>query len=329
MPPIAINELTPGARVQHELLVVDRAEKKTSGGDPFVVLTLGNATGRIETAPIWSNQIDWAAGAHTGKVVQAVGEVTLFGRGGVAKRQLSLSGPVRVLPDDAFNIEQFLPGVGDPTRLWDYLDKERAEISSGSLRGLLDLFFADDDFRVQFERAPASVNGHHAKVGGLLLHVSEVVRIAKHTARTMRAHADLVAAAAMLHDVGKVEAYSVGPGGFAATPSGLLIGHVVLGCLMLERRLAASAQPVCSPSQLTEVQHMILSHHGSLEFGSPVRPMTTEAEILHWADEASAKATDMHDCLEDPELFASGGECSDRGHWRLGRRIWRRPHRWE
>jgi 3'-5' exoribonuclease len=328
MPSLSIGELAPGERVQHELLVVERLEKKTSNGDPFVVLTLGNASGKIDTAPIWSNQLEWAAGASAGKVVQAVGEVTVFARGGAGKRQLTLSGPVRVLPDSMFSIEQFLPSIGDPARFWDYLDREQAEITSRALRDVLALFFRDDQFRLRFERTPASVNGHHAQVGGLLLHVSEVVRIARATAKTMRANSELVVAGAMLHDIGKVEAYSVGPGGFAATPAGLLVGHVVLGCMMLDRRFAETGGTACTQGQLLELQHMILSHHGSLEFGSPVKPMTTEAEILHWADEASAKASDMADCIEDQELFASGGECSDRSHWRVGRRVWRRPHQW-
>ena len=70
---------------------------------------------------------------------------------------------------------------------------------------------------------------------------------------------------------------------------------------------------------------MILSHRGALEFGSPVQPMTTEAEIVHWADEASAKANDMIESLEDSELFPSRKELSDKRPWRVGRRIWRRP----
>jgi 3'-5' exoribonuclease len=98
---------------------------------------------------------------------------------------------------------------------------------------------------------------------------------------------------------------------------------------MLERRVAAIGREVCSDGQLTELQHMILSHRGALEFGSPVLPMTTEAEIVHWADEASAKATDMLDLLADNELFAEGRAVSDKSHWRIKRRIWRRPHGWD
>jgi 3'-5' exoribonuclease len=144
-----------------------------------------------------------------------------------------------------------------------------------------------------------------------------------------RVNVDLVVTGALLHDVGKVDSYEVGPGGFTFTPCGLLLGHVVLGTLMLERRVAATRGPVCSEGQLLDIQHLILSHHGARELGSPVEPMTTEAEIVHWADEASAKATDMIDMMDDAELFATGREVSDRSHWRVGRRLWRRPHRWE
>ena len=89
--------------------------------------------------------------------------------------------------------------------------------------------------------------------------------------------------------------------------------------------------PALSESQRHELLHMVLSHHGALEFGSPVQPMTTEAEIVHWADEASAKAGDMMDEFADPDLFPSGaaGELSAKRSWRLGRRLWRRPGAWE
>jgi 3'-5' exoribonuclease len=76
------------------------------------------------------------------------------------------------------------------------------------------------------------------------------------------------------------------------------------------------------------LQHMILSHHGSLEFGSPVQPMTLEAELLHWADESSAKADSMVESLADTELFTSGEPVSTRKSWQLDRRLWRRPFSW-
>ena len=321
-------QLGVGDRVQHPLLVVDRSEKKTNAGDPYVQLTLGDTSGRIETAPIWSDKLGWAEGAECGSVVQAIGNITTYGKNGTSKRQLSLAGPLRLLPDE--DAEGYLPRIAvDLTRLWDWMDRTRAEVESVKLRRVLDLFFGDDAFRVAFEKTPGSTSGHHAKVGGLLMHVYEVTNIAKQTARTMRtANVDLVVTGAMLHDVGKVEAYRVGPGGFTFTPCGLLVGHVVLGVLMLERRLAALGQTVCTEGQLLELQHLILSHHGKLEYGSPVEPMTAEAEIVHRADESSAKAADFLESMDDPEHWTEGDEFSKRV-WRVGRRIWKRPHAWD
>lgn len=325
MEPLNLGQLAVGARVQHELLVVERQDKTQNNGDPFVVLKLGNSSGFIDVAPIWSSQRGWADGADRGRVVQAIGQVGVYAKTG--KRQIQLTSPLRVLPPEQVNLEAFLPRIpGDITRLWDWVDKRRGELATPALRRAVDLFYGDDDFRTRLERTPGSVNGHHAKLGGLLLHVFEVTSIARQTAKTMGANVELVTAGALLHDVGKVEAYGIEGAGFTNTTCGLLLGHVVLGCVMLERRLAAAGgTTVCSAGQLLDLQHMILSHHGSLEFGSPVQPMTTEAEIVHWADEASAKANDMMESLEDGDAFASGAEVSDRRPWRVGRRIWRRP----
>jgi 3'-5' exoribonuclease len=332
MPPYDLRTARIGDRVQHEFLIRDRSERTTRAGLPFVVLTFGNATGTIESAPIWSERLEWAAGADRGRVVQVIGDVAVFGDDGARKRQLQLTGPVRVLPIEQFDPFAFLERIDvDVERVWDGIDKLRAELRATSLRRAVDLLFADDAFRVAFERAPGSVNGHHAKLGGLLLHVWEVASIARHTARTVRqANVDLVVAGALLHDIGKVEAYSVSPDGFAHTPVGTLLGHVALGAFMLDRRLQAMTPPLAEAQQ-QELLHLVLSHHGALEFGSPVQPMTPEAEIVHWADEASAKAGDMFDEFADPELFPAGGanELSAKRSWRLGRRLWRRPLPWE
>jgi 3'-5' exoribonuclease len=314
-----------GDRVQHEFLVVEREEKRLANGDPFVLLTLGNASGRLGTAPIWSNQLEWASGAERGKVVQVIGEVAAFH----GKRQLRLTAPLRVLPDASVRPELFLPRIAvAPETLWEWIDRVRGELKSVALRRALDLFFADDAFREQFERTPGSVAGHHAAVGGLLLHVTEVATIARNSARVMKANTDLVVVGALLHDIGKVRAYDITPTGFAHTPEGSLLGHVVLGALMLQERLAAVPTQELSSSQRLELLHVILSHHGSLEFGSPVLPMTVEAELVHWADETSAKANDMADSLSGDEHFGAG-EVSERRPWRVGRRVWRRPHGWD
>lgn len=320
-----LSKLTPGARVQHELLVLDRADKETRDGKPFARLTLGNATGRIETAPVWSEQLPWVAGAEKGKIVQAIGTVGEY----QGKRQLTLSAPLRVLPASAGSADQFLPRITRKTQeLWAWIDQQRSALTSAKLRAALDLFFADDVFRQEFERTPGSTSGHHAQIGGLLLHSVEVATIAQGIARTMHANVELVTVAALLHDIGKVETYTISPTGFGYTPAGHLLGHLVLGTMMLDRRLRSLAPGTLSEAQELELQHFIQSHHGSLEFGAAVPPMTLEAEILHWADQASAKSADVTDTLATDEHFGDDAFTLKRP-WPVQKRLWRRPHDWK
>ncbi|OYV73887.1 MAG: hypothetical protein B7Z72_01490 [Gemmatimonadetes bacterium 21-71-4] len=325
MPILDLTQLAIGQRVQHELMVLDRAERKQASGEPYVVLTLGNATGRVESAPIWSDKLPWAEGAERGRVVQVIGDVGAY-RG---RRQIQLTSPVRVIPPEQVQLDDFVPHISeDPERLWDWIDRTRSEMTSTALQGALDLFFRDDVFRERFQRTPGSVSGHHARVGGLLKHVVEVTAVAKSAARALQVNVDLVVTGALLHDIGKVESYTIDRGAFVYTARGNLIGHVVLGCLMLTERAMAATPPACSPEQLTELQHMILAHHHTLEQGSPVQPMTAEAELVYWADEASAKGNDMLESLADDSEFPAGGEFSDRRPWRVGHRVWRRPYDW-
>jgi len=193
----------------------------------------------------------------------------------------------------------------------------------------VDLFFADDTFRTAFEKAPAAPSGHHARVGGLLLHVVEVGTIARSAARTMRGDVDLVTAGALLHDIGKVEAYEASAAGFDYTAAGRLVGHVGLGVLMLEGRLRSLPADTLTAEQELELRHFILSHHGEPAFGAAVRPMTLEAELLYWADQASARGNDFTEAYDDPDLFPGDETFSARKSWRLERTVWRRPVRWD
>ena len=130
---------------------------------------------------------------------------------------------------------------------------------------------------------------------------------------------DLVLAGALLHDIGKLEAYTWS-GSFETTPAGALLGHVALGMLMLHRRVAAERPAPCTERELLIIQHLIASHHGRLEFGATAPPMTLEAEILHYADDASAKSASMAAALGDPDLFVGDAPVSARGVWHLDRR---------
>jgi 3'-5' exoribonuclease len=333
MPPLNLATLRLGDRVDTPLRVTQRVERFKTNGELFVILSLGNNSGQIDAEPIWSNQLDagWADNAELGVVVWASGHITQYVANGSCKRQLRLTTPLRPLPHEKLQIEDFLPSIGNIAGLWNRLERLRRGIRSRTLQKVLALFFDDADFRARFGRAPASVGGHHCAVGGLVSHVYEVACIARTAARIVGANSDLLVAGALLHDIGKVEAYEVGWAGFGRTPRGHLLEHVALGCLMLERALTAADEHICSDEQRLELQHLILSHHGMLEFGSPVRPLTLEAELLHWADETSSKANDVSECLTDPSAFRHGQQFADQARlWRVERRtLWRRPHAWE
>ena len=153
--------------------------------------------------------------------------------------------------------------------------------------------------------------------------------IARASVATMGGDVPLVTAGALLHDIGKVQAYRVELTGFDYTPAGHLLGHVVLGSLLLQERLHTLPAGTLSADQRLELHHFIQSHHGVLEYGAAVRPMTLEAELLHFADQASAKGNDFTDAVEDPELFPEGaGAFSAKRSWRLERRVWRGGSDW-
>lgn len=314
-----------GDRVQHELIVRSREDKTTKNGDPFVVLQLGNATGVIQ-ANVWREDVPAIAGVRVGSIVQVIGVVETYQN----KRQLKLSTTPRVVAASAVNIDEFLPRIAVAAEsLWAQVDGWRTALRSKRLRVAIDLFFADDEFRVAFERTPGAPRGHHAQIGGLLLHVVEVANIARAAAKTMVADVDLVTAGALLHDIGKTEAYAITAAGFEYTQAGRLLQHIVLGSLMLDRRLRTLAPGTLNQVQELELHHFIQSHHGIPEHGAAVRPMTLEAELLHWADQASANANNFLEAVVDPDLFPGEEEFSVKRSWRLDRHVWRRAHSWE
>jgi 3'-5' exoribonuclease len=325
MPPLDIPRLAPGDRVQHELMVRERDDKTTKAGDPFVVLKLGNATGQL-SVNIWKEHVPLVEGVRAGQIVQVIGQIELY----KGARQLKLTVPPRVVAQGAANSDDFLPRISVSTEeLWARVDGWRAEMR-GPLRLAVDLFFGDDAFRERFARTPGATRGHHAQIGGLLLHSCEVANIARASTQTMRGNVPLVTAGALLHDIGKVEAYAVDLAGFEYTQAGHLLGHIVLGSLMLDDRLRTLPAGTLDESQRLELHHFIQSHHGILEYGAAVRPMTLEAEILHYADQTSAKGNDFNEAVQDAELFPGDElEFSAKRSWRLERRVWRRQHSWD
>lgn len=320
--PVSLPDLAAGSRVQDPLLVLE-VESRGTGDTAHIILTFGNATGRISSAPFWPGEQHVVAGVRKGQVAQVIGEVQLYRD----RRQLKVTS-LRILPAGTVDAHQLLPGIADPAPFWEVLDRWRGEIRGPRLRAVLDLFYADPDFRDRYERCPASTAGHHAMLGGLLKHTAEVATIARAVARVAGADGDLVLAGVLLHDIGKLEAYRWDTH-FAVTDAGTLLGHVALGSLMLDRVVRSREPMRCTEEELVLLQHLILSHHGRHEYGAPVLPMTLEAEVLHYADNASAKTAAMADAIGDPEHFVGEESVSARRLWSVeNRRVFRGTSDW-
>jgi len=310
---VDLNRLEVGALVSEPLLVWD-LEQRSAGAQPFVVLTLGNCKGRLQSAPFWPEDLRKLEGVERGTIVSVRGEIATYRE----RRQLKVD-QIRPLPRDGVAWTALMPSVGDTAPHWSQLDQCRLGMKAPRLRATLDLFYEDPSFRQAYGECPASLSGHHARLGGLLQHTCEVVRIAGSLADITGADRDLVLAGALLHDIGKLESYTWA-GAFAMTDRGSLCGHVVLGSLMLEARLHAATPPPCTGPERDLLHHLVLSHHGILEHGAPVAPMTLEAEVLHFADHASAKTASLAEALEDPENFSGADLVSARPLWQLDRR---------
>lgn len=319
--PVSIPELAVGARVQDTFLLIEVSERTTSAGDPFWVLTFSNHSGSIPSEPFWLERKSEIEGLRRGHAVQVIGEIASY-RG---KKQLKVTS-IRPLPKESVDLSALLPSVGAIDGYWKTLDGWRGEIKKPRLKATLDLFYDDPDFRKRYEQCPAAIHGHHAALGGLLKHTTEVAAIARTIARACGADLDVVLAGVLLHDIGKLESYRW-DGVFEFTDVGRLLGHVVIGALMLDRRLDEEDDVPCTPFERDILLHMILSHHGHLEFGSPVVPMTLEAEVIHWADNASAKTASFAEALAEAGNF-SEGEFSG-SIWALDRRrIYRGTSDW-
>lgn len=311
--PASLPNLPLGAHVEDTLLVYEVEQRTQNDGSPFVILTLGNGSGRVKTAPFWSSEVHKVEGVEKGAVVSVVGEVSEYR----SDRQLKVAS-IRSVPREMVDWTRLLPSVGPVAPWWATVDKWIADMADGPWKKTVALFYGDGDFRQRYERCPASLANHHAELGGLLKHTVEVGAIAKTMAKAAGGIWDLVLAGVLLHDIGKLEAYTW-DGPFAMTEAGSLMGHVVLGSVMLDRRLDEEEQPPLSDAERLVLQHLILSHHGELEFGSPVRPMTLEAEVLHLADHASASTANLATALQESANFGEG-ETVSKPIWSLDRR---------
>ena len=170
------------------------------------------------------------------------------------------------------------------------------------LRNLAECFLLDEPLMRKFARAPAGVKNHHAYVGGLLQHVVQLVELCSLVSSCYPSlNADLLTMGAFLHDLGKIDELSY-ERGFAYTDEGQMIGHLVMGVSILEKKVAEAerlADETIPPETVLRLKHMIVSHHGQYEFGSPKLPMTLEAVALHLLDNLDAKLHNFDQLIRD------------------------------
>jgi 3'-5' exoribonuclease len=255
-------------------------QKKT--GEPYLSLVLGDRTGELD-AKMWDNVSEVMETFERDDFVRVKGLLQVYNN----RPQFTVHRLQRV-EEASVELADFFPSSRRPAEeMAAELREVVASIADPHIRALLDLFLADDSVMCRYAKAPAAKFIHHAYLGGLIEHVLSVCRLC----RLVGGHyagvdVDLLLAGAILHDIGKIHELSYDRS-FSYTSEGQLLGHIMIGVRMLEEKLAGL--PDFPPRLRTLLTHLILSHHGTLEFGSPKVPMFPEALLLHYLDDLDSK----------------------------------------
>lgn len=267
-----------------EFFVLRKQEiRDTVGGQKFLKLELGDRTGRIDGV-VWDNADQIYESAQTGDVVKIKASVTTYKE----MPQLKVE-KLRKAKEEEIDLSDFLPASErDLDSLYDEFEEAVSSIQNPHLRSLLELLLKDSSVTEKLKVTPGGKLWHHAYVGGLLQHTLRVVQVCEKAASMYElVDRDLLITGALVHDIGKISSYSA-RGFFDYTDEGRLIGHIVSGNELIDRKIQMIED---FPSELAlRLKHLVLSHQGELEFASPVVPMTLEAIILHYADDMDAKA---------------------------------------
>jgi 3'-5' exoribonuclease len=314
-----VDQLRKGDRIANGIYLVEEANfKQTRNNKFFIQLVLRDRTGSIKA-------IRWEATQELFDSFSAEDFIRIQGRVEEFQQQLQIvvDDLSRVAPESV-DFEEFLPASPrDPLEMERELEESVASVANPHLRALLLAFIEDPEIRKGILRCPAGKVLHHAYIGGLLEHVLSLMSAARLLARNYpRLNADLLMAAALLHDIGKVRELSY-TRAFNYTDEGQLLGHIGIGLLMIAEKVKGI--PGFPQDLYLQVQHIIASHHGLLEHGAMKYPMTPEAIAFHYLDNLDAKLA-MVDSLAR-ELEAGGDPRAEDRRWTdfkpaLGRRIY-------
>jgi 3'-5' exoribonuclease len=280
-----VKDIQEGEQVKDLFLVSNKAVLSSNSGKPYINLSLRDRTGQVECR-VWDRAEEIAKRFDRDDIVEATGSAIQY----QGRIQLKVQDVRRV--EGEGDLSDFLPVTRKGIDLlWEELQRLVGGIADPDLSRLLRQVFPDPpatETARRFRQAPGGKSMHHDYIGGLLEHTVSVAGIC----RFLSGHyegvdADMLIAGALLHDIGKVGELSY-EGAFDYTDEGRLLGHLYMGA---EWVAAECARIEGFPADKTMlVKHMILSHHGELEYGSPKRPKTLEAILLHFAENMDSKA---------------------------------------
>lgn len=290
-----IKDIRAGDLVDDIFVLSEKTMAQKRDGNNFLNITVSDKTGNIKGV-IWDRVDDISAGIASGDFVQVQGTVSEY-KGIlqlVVKKMASI-------PADSVNPSDFLPATRrDIDKMFLRLLKITASMEAEHLKKLFEAFFNDTDFVRKFKNAPAAKKMHHAYIGGLLEHTLSMAlladRIVEHYSGVDR---DLLLAGAILHDIGKIREFNY-KYSIDYSDEGRLLSHIVIGIMMLDEKLEEVED--FPQDQAVLLRHMIVSHHGTREFGSPEPPKTIEAVLLNYIDEIDSKVNGIRDFMttEDP-----------------------------
>ena len=264
-------------------LVLAKQQRTTKQNKPYLSLTLGDKTGPIE-GRVWElGDPRIAKDFERGDIVKVRGSVSRYDD----RAQVKVDQLRKALDGEADKMDMLPATTCDVTAMWTALQAVVASVANPDLKRLLEALLDDPAIAQAYRIAPAARQLHHAWLGGLLEHVVSLLgladRVASHYPMLDR---DLLVTGVILHDIGKIRELSWDTG-FDYTVEGVLLGHIQMGVDLTEKTIAGL--PGFPDRLRTLVLHMILSHHGKLEFGSPKLPMIPEALVLNFVDDLDAK----------------------------------------
>lgn len=284
-----VDQMTDGDNIDDVFLVVDKQLRTNRNGNPYLHIELGDRSGSIK-ARMWNAGEQIFRTFDNGDFLTIKGKVQLF--------QGSLQLIVNVLERSETNrvdLGDFLPHTKhDIGKLTERLKASLRRMSDPHLKALAETYFIDADFMRGFCRAPAGIKVHHAYIGGLLEHIVTMLDAAEKVLPLYpEVNRDLVLMGVFLHDTGKVRELTYARN-FAYSDEGQLIGHLSIGLEILQDKVRQAPELTGEPfpaETLLRLKHLILSHHGETQFGSPKVPMTPEAVALHAIDFLDSRIT--------------------------------------